>query len=81
MAEARNRLIEEWRELGIRRFSELIDEGIAAGRFHPTDSRLAALAILGAIRSVLLQYGPGSSLEQLSRDLSGLLLRGLGVER
>ncbi|MGH7947686.1 MAG: TetR/AcrR family transcriptional regulator [Candidatus Binataceae bacterium] len=78
MAEARNRLIEEWRELGLRFFSSLIDEGIKQGRFTPVDSRLATLAILGGIRSVLLYYGEERPLDGLSRDLSAFLLRGVG---
>jgi AcrR family transcriptional regulator len=78
MAEARNRLVEEWRELGLRFFSSLIDEGIKQGKFTPVDSRLATLAILGGIRSVLLYYGEQRPLDGLSHDLSAFLIRGLG---
>jgi TetR/AcrR family transcriptional repressor of mexJK operon len=78
MAEARNRLVEEWRELGLRFFSSLIDEGIKQGKFTSVDSRLATLAILGGIRSVLLHYREQRPLDGLSHDLSAFLLRGLG---
>ncbi|MGH7865818.1 MAG: TetR/AcrR family transcriptional regulator [Candidatus Binataceae bacterium] len=78
MAAARNRLVEEWRELGLKFFSSLIDEGIKQEKFTPVDSRLATLAILGGIRSVLLYYGDERPLDDLSRDLSAFLLRGVG---
>lgn len=77
LAEARNRLIEKWRERGFTFFTSLIEEGIRAGSFAPTDARLATLAILGAIRSVLLYYGSDREVERLSHDLGRFMLQGL----
>ena len=54
MAEARNRLREEWRDRGVRFYNSLIEEGIASGAFRSIDARLATYAILGSIRSVML---------------------------
>ena len=77
LAEARNRLIQNWRERGFNFFTSLIEDGIRHGIFAPTDSRLATLAILGGIRSVLLYYGTQRPVEGLSQDLGHLMLQGL----
>lgn len=79
LAEARNRLIENWRERGFNFFTSLIEDGIRHGIFAPTDSRLATLAILGGIRSVLLYYGTRRPVEGLSQDLGHFMLQGLSV--
>lgn len=79
LAEQRHRLIEEWRERGFRFFTSLIEEGIQSGIFSPTDSRLATLAILGGIRSVLLYYGSGRGVGGISHDLGDLVLQGLSA--
>jgi len=79
LAEARNRLIESWRERGFRFFIALIEEGIRAGIFAPNDARLATLAILGGIRSVLLYYGSDRPVERLSLDLGRFMLQGLTI--
>lgn len=78
MAEARSRLLEEWRERGYTFFSTLIDEGVAQGVFAPTDSRLATFAILGGMRSVLLYYGDNRPVGDLSQDFCDFVIRGLG---
>lgn len=77
LAAARNRLIEGWRERGYNFFTSLIDEGTRQGVFGPGDSRLAALVILGAIRQVLLYYGAGRPVAELSDDLGQFVLRAL----
>jgi AcrR family transcriptional regulator len=77
MAEARNRLIQTWRERGFNFFTSLIEDGIEQGVFAPTDSRLATLAILGGIRSVLLYYGTQRPVAGLSQDLGHFMLQGL----
>lgn len=79
LAEQRNRLIEEWRERGFRFFTSLIEEGIQSGIFSSTDSRLATLAILGGIRSVLLYYGSRRAVGGISHDLGELVLQGLSA--
>ena len=58
LAEARNRIIEGSRERGFIFFTSLIEEGIRTGVFARVDPRAATLAIQGAIRSLLLYYGP-----------------------
>ncbi len=78
MAEARNRLLEEWRDRGYTFFSSLIDAGVAQGVFAPTDSRLATFAILGGMRSVLLYYGDDRPVGELSQDFCDFVITGLG---
>lgn len=77
MAEARNRLREEWRDRGVRFFSSLIEEGIRSGAFHIEDPRLATYSIMGSIRSVMLYYGAQRPVDQIGRELSEMILRGL----
>lgn len=77
LAEARNRLIQNWRERGYIFYTSLIEEGVRVGAFATTDSRLATLAILGGIRSVLLSYGETRPAENISRELSDFFLKGL----
>ena len=77
LAEARNRLIQNWRERGYVFYTTLIEEGMRAGVFGRTDSRLATLALLGAIRSVLLNYGAERPAENISEELSEFFLKGL----
>ena len=77
LAEARNRLKENWRERGFVFFTGLIEEGIRSGVFAATDSRVATLSILGAIRSVLLYYGASQSVHGISREMGNFFVRGL----
>ena len=77
LAEARNRIIANWRERGYNFFASLIEEGIRGGVFAPTDSRLATLAILGGIRSMLLYYGDRRQVAGLTQDLGAFILHGL----
>src|SRR5208337_3788277 len=69
LAEARNRIIEAWRDRGFNFFASLVEEGIRTGVFTRTDPRLATLAIHGAIRSLLLYYGGGRPVSEISREL------------
>jgi AcrR family transcriptional regulator len=80
LAEARNRIIEASRERGFNFFESLIEEGIRTGVFTPTDPRLATFTIQGAIRSLLLFYGAGRPVSELSRELGNLMLRSLGAD-
>ena len=80
LAEARNRIIEGSRERGFNFFASLIEEGIRIGVFARVDPRLATLTIQGAIRSLLLYYGPGRPVEEISRELGNLILRSLGAD-
>jgi TetR/AcrR family transcriptional repressor of mexJK operon len=77
LAEARNRLIQTWRERGFVFFTTLIEEGVRSGAFGQTDSRAATLAILGGIRSVLLYYGATRPAQSISEELGDFFLKGL----
>src|SRR6202167_4261828 len=80
LAEARNRIIEGSRERGFNFFASLIEEGIRLGVFTRVDPRLAAFTIQGAIRSLLLYYGPSRPVAELSRELGNMMLRSLGAD-
>ncbi len=77
LAEARNRLIQNWRERGYVFYTTLIEEGMRTGVFGQTDSRAATLAILGGIRSVLLYYGTTHPAQSISEELGDFYLKGL----
>jgi AcrR family transcriptional regulator len=80
LSEARNRIIEGSRERGFNFFASLIEEGIRNGVFTQVDSRMATFSIQGAIRSLLLYYGPSRPVSEISRELADFVLRGLGAE-
>ena len=80
LAEARNRIIEASRERGFNFFASLIEEGIRTGVFTRLDPRLATFTIQGAIRSLLLYYGSGRPVCELSRELGNMMLRSLGAD-
>jgi len=80
LAEARNRIIEAWRDRGFNFFAALVEEGICTGVFTRIDPRLASLTIHGAIRALLLYYGTGRPVSELSRELGNLMLRSLGAD-
>ena len=63
-------------ETAIRR---LIDAGVAAGTFRPVDSRLATLALLGALNWTVKWFQPDGrkSATEVGREFADLLLRGL----
>jgi len=74
---ARGRLLQSWREFGMKFFGSMVEEGIAAGAFRPLDPRLVAFAIIGTIRSVLLHRGTNLPVAEINRDLATLLFEGL----
>ena len=80
LSEARNRIMEGSRERGFNFFASLIEEGIRIGVFTRIDPRLATLTIQGAIRSLLLYYGPGRPVSEISRELGNMMLRSLGAD-
>jgi AcrR family transcriptional regulator len=77
VAAARNRLLEDFRQRGFDFFCALIEEGSASGILRRTDSRIATLTIMGAIRSLLLYYGEPLDAAVLSRELARMILEGL----
>ncbi|KAB2968992.1 MAG: TetR/AcrR family transcriptional regulator [Thermoanaerobaculia bacterium] len=58
---------------------ELIEEGIAAGVFRALDSRLAALALLGALNWTVKWFQPDGrkTAAEVGREFADLLVRGL----
>jgi AcrR family transcriptional regulator len=80
LSEARTRIIEGSRERGFNFFASLIEEGMRIGVFTRVDPRLATLTIQGAIRSLLLYYGPNRPVSEISRELGNLILRSLGAD-
>src|SRR5271170_5361585 len=80
LSEARNRIIEGSRERSFNFFALLIEEGIRQGVFTRVDPRLATITIQGAIRSLLLYYGPSRPVAELSRELGNMMLRSLGAD-
>ncbi|MGO9451752.1 MAG: TetR/AcrR family transcriptional regulator [Candidatus Binataceae bacterium] len=79
MAEARNRIRDEWRDRGVRFFTSLIEEGIQSGAFDINDAHLATYAILGSMRTVMLFYGAQRSADQIGAELGEMLVRGLSA--
>ncbi len=65
-----------------RAFREVLEEGIAAGVFRPTDPKVSALAILGAVNWTVKWFRPdgGKSARQIGRECAELLVRGLLAE-
>jgi len=68
-----------------RAFREILEEGIAAGVFRPTDPKVSTLAILGAVNWTVKWFRPdgGKSASEIGRECAELLVRGLlakGVE-
>jgi AcrR family transcriptional regulator len=79
------RAILEQRDTYDSALRDLIERGIAAGIFRPTDSKVAALALLGALNWTVKWYRPRGtkSARQIGEEFAGLLVRGLmapGVE-
>jgi AcrR family transcriptional regulator len=77
LADARNRILQESRERGFNFFCSLIEEGIRDGVFASVDPRMATFAILGSIRHILLYYGDGRPVTELSRELGELMLKSI----
>jgi TetR/AcrR family transcriptional regulator, cholesterol catabolism regulator len=61
------------------RFKKIIDDGISAGEFKKTHSIVALYTILTSVRWIHYWYNEERdlSLEELEKDISGLLLTGL----
>jgi AcrR family transcriptional regulator len=80
MAEARSRLIQGWRDRGRQFFRSLIEEGMGTGEFRAGDPLLATIAIMGGLRSVLLYYGSGRPVAELSSEFAELVTKALGAD-
>ncbi|MGH7778678.1 MAG: TetR/AcrR family transcriptional regulator [Candidatus Binataceae bacterium] len=80
MAQARNRLIQGWRDRGVRFFTSLIEEGMQNGAFRAGDPLLATHAVLGGMRSVMLYYEASRPIEQITAELGAMVLHALCVQ-
>ena len=62
---------------------KLLDEGVAAGEFRVTDTRMAALAIGGLVSWAYVWYRPDGrlTLEQTSHELTNRILGLVGADR
>lgn len=60
---------------------KLIDDGVAAGEFAVTDTKMASFVLLGAINSISRWYHPAGehSPEYIAEAFTDLLLRGLSA--
>ncbi|HJX29542.1 MAG TPA: TetR/AcrR family transcriptional regulator [Thermoanaerobaculia bacterium] len=79
LGENNRRTIQEGRDAYERTFRRLIDQGIAEGAFRPMESKVAALAILGAVNWTVKWFRPdgGKTAREIGRELADLLVRGL----
>lgn len=66
-----------------RAFRDVLEEGIAAGVFRQADSKVSALAILGAVNWTVKWFRPdgGKSAREIGRQCAELLVRGLLAEK
>lgn len=73
------------RESYIQILRGVVEEGIAGGDFRPVDPHLAAMALVGAYKSVFLQrmFGdkPFSTPDEAARQVLDLLVGGLEAKR
>jgi len=79
MAQARNRLIQGWRDRGVRFFSALVKEGIATGAFRSGDPVLATHAILGGMRSVMLHYEARRPIAEITAEFGAMVMHALSA--
>lgn len=75
--------ISEMRREFDHKLVRLLDEGVAAGDFQIPDTRMAALAIGGMVSWAYVWYRPDGrlTLEQVSGELTGLILGMVGARR
>ncbi|MGV0873290.1 TetR/AcrR family transcriptional regulator [Mycolicibacterium sp. XJ879] len=62
-------------------FEEVIDEGLATGEFRPGNTRLDALAILGACNFTAFWFDPegAASIDEIAETFADRLVYGMGV--
>jgi AcrR family transcriptional regulator len=83
LGEEHRRPIQARRDEYERSFRRLLDEGVAAGVFRPQDTKVAALAVLGAVNWTVKWFRPGGgkSAREIAAETAELLVRGvLAVE-
>jgi AcrR family transcriptional regulator len=82
LGETWRREVQERRDEYESAFRGILDEGIAAGVFRPVDSKVSALAILGAVNWTVKWFRPEGrkSAREIGREQAELLVRGLMAE-
>lgn len=81
LSEPWRRRVQDRRDAYERAFREIIEEGMATGIFRPTDPKVSAMAILGAINWTVKWFRPdgGKTARQIGRECAELLVRGLAA--
>lgn len=79
LGETWRREVQAQRDEYERAFREIIEEGIAAGVFRSVDSKVNALAILGAVNWTVKWFRPDGrkSAREIGHECAELLVRGL----
>jgi TetR/AcrR family transcriptional regulator, cholesterol catabolism regulator len=79
LGETWRREVQERRDEYERAFRGLLDEGIAAGVFRRVDSKVSALAILGAVNWTVKWFRPDGrkTAREIGREQAELLVRGV----
>lgn len=81
LSEPWRRRVQDRRDAYERAFREIIEEGIATGVFRPTDPKVSAMAILGAVNWTVKWFRPdgGKTARQIGRECAELLVRGVAA--
>lgn len=79
LGEDQHKVIQDATDRYLNLWTQLIEEGIAAGEFNPVNARITALAILGACNWVYRWYREGGKLssEEIAGIYSQLFLDGM----
>ncbi len=81
LSEPWRRRVQDRRDAYERAFREIIEEGVATGVFRPTDPKVSAMAILGAVNWTVKWFRPDGSktARQIGRECAELLVRGVAA--
>jgi AcrR family transcriptional regulator len=81
LSEPWRRRVQDRRDAYERAFREIIEEGMATGVFRPTDPKVSAMAILGAVNWTVKWFRPdgGKTARQIGRECAELLVRGVAA--
>jgi len=81
LSEPWRRRVQDRRDAYERAFREIIEEGMATGIFRPTDPKVSAMAILGAVNWTVKWFRPdgGKTAREIGRECAELLVRGLAA--
>ncbi len=81
LSEPWRRRVQDRRDAYERAFREIIEEGMATGVFRPTDPKVSAMAILGAVNWTVKWFRPdgGKTARQIGRECAEMLVRGVAA--